>query len=761
MSDEYVERVRAAAIEYYNNGWHVTVVPYRTKSKKRDRTFLYRKHESLDALLKEIEEPKNIGISLGYMSNNLVDIDVDDPEIIPYVNAFFPETRTFGRPNHRGSHRFARTTDGPIKSQALNMPGHGTIVEIRGSGNHTIVPPSHHKDTGEAIEWYDPEVVIVEMKRDEIVQCLKYAGAAFVVSRYHIDGSWHFLTRDLVGWFVRNDVEKEFTQTFLHTIERQIFHADDFRDIDNLIDSTYEKWEDGRHDEVTGFPSLTDHIDEKVLKKIGQWLGLRQGADFNLDLPVTDAHNVDRLIARFGQQLLFCSEWKSWLWWNGKVWERDPHGFSVNRCLGDVAKSIYAEAAAAPTQQERQELGRWARISEMWPRIDACTKLARSHERLQVTVEELDADPYTLNTQNGVVNLRTGEMMAHNPELMMTRVTTCKYDPSVDTPVFRLLMDIIFNGDKDMSNFLKRAIGASLMGEPGKFFFACFGETNRGKTTILAKVFERMLGTYAKSVPADAVASRRQREAVMWMAELVGVRYAVLSELPRNFEIDVSLIKAMTGGNKQIGKRLYELPFEFEPSATFWIDTNHLPKIGDSDQALWGRMKPVLFTGLVKKERGEPGYVEDVDDRLRAEFPGILAWAVEGAQEYLENGLMDPPSVINTNKQYQQDEDPIREFVDDVLIIGQDNTAVVSDVNKAFRYWAKDAGVRGYSTRDLTTSLEGMGFEKRQTTLNGVTARYWFGFTLEHQHQQSNGRYHEKSEGEEELTMTPYEGDTD
>src|ERR1700745_2596827 len=56
-------------------------------------------------------------------------------------------------------------------------------------------------------------------------------------------------------------------------------------------------------------------------------------------------------------------------------------------------------------------------------RLPGSHSLAMDDRRLAATTEQWDADPWLLNTPDGVVNLRTGKLREHRPEDYMTAIT--------------------------------------------------------------------------------------------------------------------------------------------------------------------------------------------------------------------------------------------------------------------------------------------------------------------------------------------------
>lgn len=151
----FILSVLAWAQLYTSLGWSVVPVGFRSKRPAHNGRYLKNWQE---LRLKPVElsryfndEPQNIGVLLGDPSDGLVDVDLDCVEAIELAPAFLPDTATFGRASAQLSHRLFYAP-GAITERFLDITGE-TMFEMRSTGAQTVIPPSVHKDTGEAIAW--------------------------------------------------------------------------------------------------------------------------------------------------------------------------------------------------------------------------------------------------------------------------------------------------------------------------------------------------------------------------------------------------------------------------------------------------------------------------------------------------------------------------------------------------------------------------------------------------------------------------------
>lgn len=728
--DRHQREVLDAALRYHRRGWRVLAVEYRTKGPRRRgwEKGILQDEASIEAAF---SRRMALGVLQGQPSDNVADVDLDVKEATAVADLLLPATATFGRPGKPRSHRVFRTPDWPVETKVYKDPVNGaTMVERRGTGGQTIFPPSHH-ESGEEITWENDDDPL-ELARQELYDLVARTAAATLLARHWPRNSRHYTALALAGWLARSRWTDDEVGDFVLAVAVGA-GDEEAEDRVRVARDTVRRFLAG--EPVTGFPTLAETINERALRRVAQWLGLEaQRADATA-LGLTDAANVDRLVKRHGTSIRYVPEFRQWLVWNGRCWEEDVPG-RVWELVKDTHRAIYAEAASAQSREEREAIGRWAMASENYRQIDAAVRLARTREDLVVRAADLDSDPWLLTVANGTLDLRTGDLRRHDPDDLITRSLDVAWDPHADCPTVLGVLSTAFSGSEKVVEYVQRGVGMTLTGVVEKALFVCYGPTDTGKTTFLTQVLQRLMGPYAVQLVPDAVAASRRAEPTMWMAELKGARYAVLSEPPRGLVLDVAFVKAATGGNVQKGRRLFSMPFEFLPTAKIWIDTNYRPEIPDPDDAIWNRLKPVHFRERVKRLPGEPGYLPNFDELLKAELPGVLRWAVEGCLAWQRDGLGDPPEIAASRAEYRSEQDDLGDFIDDELEVGPDRTAPVGgDDNPWSRYqqYVERTGVdksRRLGKHGFNDAMESRGFRRTTMKVEGKTPKVWTGISL-------------------------------
>lgn len=449
---------------------------------------------------------------------------------------------------------------------------------------------------------------------------------------------------------------------------------------------------------------------------------------------VTDLGNAERFHHKYRRVVRWVSEWGAWIHWRGDGWSRDPDG-TVNRLAFSCVRAIYdsASASVSPTMsgERRVELVKHAAKSEASPRLAAVLDLAKSMLGVTCSVEALDRDPWLLNVANGTVDLRTGDLLPHNPADLITRIVRhdgrpAVYDPlsTPATPVWNRFLETVLP-DPEVRGFVQRAVGYSITGSTrARVLFVLHGTGRNGKGVFCESVL-RAIGEYGLTISADLLLAKKITDgATPGLASLNGARFVVSSETPAGGKLDEARIKSLTGDDRMTARRLYEGPITWEPTHTLWLSTNHRPVVTTGGEALWDRLNLVPFTVRIPDADVDPL----LRDKLKGELGGILAWAVEGSYQWHRDGLCPPAAVRAATAAYEVDSDWFGEFVNDSLVEQAHATTSSADLIAAYSAWAAANAERPLTATALGTQLRERGFE-RFTLPNG--RRAWRGVGIQ------------------------------
>jgi len=419
-----------------------------------------------------------------------------------------------------------------------------------------------------------------------------------------------------------------------------------------------------------------------------------------------DIGNGERFIARHGHKLRYVLEW-GWLVWNSKYWEKDRG--RVATWAKETARSLFAEAANCESDQLREAIVKFAKSSASQGKRAAMVDAGASEPGIPAAPEDFDINPWLLNVQNGILDLKTGELRPHDPQAMLIKIAGTYYDPEATCPRWKAFLQRVFDGDQELIEFVQRAVGYSMTGDIGEqCLFFLYGIGANGKSTFTG-VIQDMLGDYGMKTRVETLMENKRDVITEEVAALNGVRFMLASELAEGQRLNEGLIKDLTGGDRLRARFLYHDSFEFKPIAKPWLYGNHKPVIKGDDEGVWRRPRLVPFNVVIPPEERD----HELPAKLAAELPGILAWAVRGCLEYQNGGLKSPKAVTDATQAYRIESDIMGAFLGECTITDPDARAKAGELYKRYETWCKDSG-------EEKDKLTGTAFGRRMKEREGI-----------------------------------------
>jgi putative DNA primase/helicase len=276
------------------------------------------------------------------------------------------------------------------------------------------------------------------------------------------------------------------------------------------------------------------------------------------------------------------------------------------------------------------------------------------------------------------------------------------------------------------------AAGYSAIGDVREhLLLILYGSGANGKSTFIETI-RAALGDYAHRTRTEILMAKAAGNgATPELANLKGKRFVTASESEDGQRLAESLIKDLTGGDTITARHLYKEPFEFRPTHTLWLSTNHRPVIRGTDEGIWRRIRLVPFTVRIPDEQQD----KRLPERLREdELSGVLAWMVRGALMWQQSsvGLDVPDEVRKATQQYRDDMDRIKQFVVDECVIGRWEYRVTKDeLYSAYREWVSEGGEYPESKRRFGQRLKEKYSHIEEDRYNDKTrTRIWRGIGL-------------------------------
>lgn len=403
--------------------------------------------------------------------------------------------------------------------------------------------------------------------------------------------------------------------------------------------------------------------------------------------------------ARYADALLHVPDWGEWLRWDGCRWAKDAVLTVFN-----LARLVCREQAARAGQRR----GDLAIASAQ--KVAAVERLARSDPQHARCSDDFDADPWVLNTPEGVLDLRSGAMRAHRRSDLLTKVTGAA--PGGDCPLWRGFLREVTQGDAALADYLQRWAGYILTGATREhaFLFA-YGPGGNGKS-VLVNTLAAAMGDYAVTAPMETFMASPTDRHPTDLAGLRGARLVVAQETEAGRVLAEARIKALTGGDKISARFMRGDFFEYRPGFKLVMVGNHRPVIRNADDAMRRRLHLLPLTWR------PPAPDPALPAKLKQELPGILAWAVAGCLAWQKQGLGMPEAVREATADYFSEQDLLAQWLAERCEPQRGAQAPSSALFRDWEAWAKARGEVPGSGKAFSAELERHYAKKR--TSSGV-----------------------------------------
>jgi putative DNA primase/helicase len=398
-----------------------------------------------------------------------------------------------------------------------------------------------------------------------------------------------------------------------------------------------------------------------------------------------------RFAIRYADSIRYIAPWGRWLFCDGRRWR-----FDETLAVFDLVRRLCRQVA-----EEAGDKSKVGVAIASAKTVAAVERLARSDRRLAATVEQWDADPWLLNTPAGAVDLRTGIIRPTRAVDYMTKSTGVAPDRSCPITTWLGFLHRVTGGDESLIAFLKRMAGYAISGSTREHaLFFVYGTGANGKSTFLG-VITACAGDYHRTAAIETFTAAKGDRHPTDVAGLRGARLVTAVETEEGRGWAESKIKSLTGGDKIAARFMRQDFFEFTPTFKLVIAGNHKPGLRSVDEAIRRRFNLVPFTVTIPPEERD----KSLPDRLRAEWPGILAWMIDGCLEWQLHGLAAPEAVRVATMDYLEAEDALSAWIEDVAERDPNAWETSSALFKSWRAWADRAGEHVGSQKKLTQRL--------------------------------------------------------
>lgn len=450
----------------------------------------------------------------------------------------------------------------------------------------------------------------------------------------------------------------------------------------------------------------------------------------------TPDHTHDQLALDLGRDLWdqdakHVAAWGAWLIWTGAQWRKDTklaHLTQAREYLRHRADDLTKwatlkadEEAKGGDDKAAKQVTDWAASEAKRLRdkhtVAAVVDMARSNPASGAGPDDFDRNTMIIGTPTGTIDIKAGYARPATRGDMITKLTGVGMEDGKPVEWLHFL-DMIFDGDREVIGFLRRALGYTLTGETTehKLFF-CHGSGANGKSTLLNTV-SYILGDYSRRAAAETFLAKQSDSHPTDVAGLRGARFIAASEIPRGRSWNEATIKDLTGGDVMTARFMRGDYFDFKPEGKLWIAGNTMPSFRGVDEAMRRRVVLIPFRVTIPADQRDTR----LPAKLEAEAGKILSWIVAGAVEWQARGLMVPASIAAAATEYLDDEDVLGQFLAEETALDTDAFVTTGDLHQRFKQWADIQGLASWTMRTLQKEVAARGFATaRRGKGNGFT----------------------------------------
>jgi P4 family phage/plasmid primase-like protien len=426
-------------------------------------------------------------------------------------------------------------------------------------------------------------------------------------------------------------------------------------------------------------PGAAPDYADKVRRAFGA--GQKQPTAPQPDLEPLDDVIADTFAAGHAQDLRYVAAWNKWFEWRDGCWREEK----TLRVFDLIRKTCKAHGI------ERAGMART---------VGAAYTLARTDRRIAAAAGQWDAYPMALNTPAGIVDLKTGDIYPHDPRAYCTKITAAA--PKGGCPQFKAFLAVIMQGEEATISYLQRVLGYCLTGDVSEevlFFFYGLGANGKG---VLMSTVADILGEYHKAAAIETFTETRNDRHPTELARLAGARLVSASETEAGRHWAESRLKMLTGRDTITAHFMRQDDFEYRPQFKLIVSGNHKPNLRNVGEAMRRRLQLLPFAVTIAKIARD----RKLRDKLKAEWPGILQWMIEGCLEWQKHGLDPPAEVRRATDAYFATQNTFSTWFEEKCTLDLVAWTKTTVLFESWKEWAERANVRIGNIKEFGELME-------------------------------------------------------
>ncbi|MDD7283763.1 MAG: phage/plasmid primase, P4 family, partial [Clostridium sp.] len=329
-------------------------------------------------------------------------------------------------------------------------------------------------------------------------------------------------------------------------------------------------------------------------------------------------------------------------------------------------------------------------------------------------INMFDAQENFLNTPSATFDLEKGLAgeRPHRSSDLLTKITNCA-PGNEGKQLWEDALNLFFCGDQELIDYVQETVGLAAIGKVYvEALIIAYGEGRNGKSTFWNTI-SRVMGTYSGAMSADALTAGCRRNVKPEIAELKGKRLVIAAELEEGMRLSTSILKQLCSTDQIRGEKKFKDPFDFTPSHTVVLYTNHLPKVGASDDGTWRRLIVIPFHAKIEGSSDIKNYADYLYEHAGS---AVMSWIIDGAKKVIahEYKIKPPKVVTDAIAEYRGMNDWLSQFMEDCCEVQDGLEQKSGDLYQEYRAYCLRTGEYARNNADFTAALEKRGFMRKK-----------------------------------------------
>lgn len=408
---------------------------------------------------------------------------------------------------------------------------------------------------------------------------------------------------------------------------------------------------------------------------------------------------ISKLIYRLYGEEFVCSnpEKNEWYYFNGIRWVKENKSFNLRKLM---INEVFSKV-----ENYRKQLLKEAASEELVKNYHNILKILGSGYKLNCLELEfynsnfykiIDQNKDLIGFENGVYDLTTMDFRKGTSSDYVSLSAGYEFvQCSSNSKEYIDLMDLIKKilPNNEVRHFTLKSLSSCLDGHiRDENFYIYSGKNNtggNGKSTIMDLLL-KSLGDYACVSPVSLITSKREsaNSANSALASIRNKRAVVMQEPESNEQIQAGTMKALSGGDRVSTREIFSSQTEFKPHAKFFMCCNKIPSISDIDGGVIRRLRISEFISRFVEEPNPENLKNGIhefkiDKDLKAKLDSyksvFMCILIDYYKCYREEGLVPPGPVVHVTKKYENDNNIIKQFIDENIVTGTKSDSVSKD----------------------------------------------------------------------------------